>query len=255
MGGRAVRQCSITAKTGVVQPRISKKISDVVAINLLFISIIFCLTKRFFFATISTLKNPYLSPRFGLSVMPPKKRKKYDVDQRKFVEVWQTSSTVKEAAERLGMPEAIVSSRASNYRIAGVNLKLMPKGRKGVDVKALNEFLEELARTQAEEKQKPDKVVRQIEDVLRAEYGAKHGRADIQVYRLNSSSIRIRIIDPDFATKDLEERENAIWPILKTLPEEVRADISFLLLLTPAERKTSFGSMEFDDPAPQPPPL
>jgi stress-induced morphogen len=99
---------------------------------------------------------------------------------------------------------------------------------------------------------KPGKDVQRILDTLQEHYKPEHPKAKIEAYRYNPASIRIRIIDPDFARKDLVERENMVWPLLEGLPEEIRADIIFLLLLTPKESKTSFGSMEFDHPTPAP---
>lgn len=99
-------------------------------------------------------------------------------------------------------------------------------------------------------RKKTDEYVKRIMDTLRAEYEPKHPKAKIEAYRYNPASIRVRIIDPDFAGKDLVARDEMVWPIVELLPEEVRAEITLLLLITPRERDTSFGSMEFDDPTP-----
>ena len=63
-------------------------------------------------------------------------------------------------------------------------------------------------------------------------------------------SIRVRIIDPDFAGVGLAERHDAVWKLSDPLPEEVLSHLSGLLLLTPAEKKTSFANVEFDHPIP-----
>jgi len=97
---------------------------------------------------------------------------------------------------------------------------------------------------------KIDKRVQRILEVLRRKYGAEHSKAKIEAYRYNSASIRIRIIDPDFAGKDLVERDNGVAPILEELPEEIQSEITVLLLITPQERKRSPMSLEFDDPLP-----
>jgi hypothetical protein len=97
---------------------------------------------------------------------------------------------------------------------------------------------------------KTDKFVQRILETLRTGYGEKHPKATIEAYRYNPASIRVRIIDPEFRDKDILEREEVVDRILETLPEEVRAEITILLLLTPKERQTSLGSMEFDDPTP-----
>src|SRR5438034_14013 len=89
----------------------------------------------------------------------------------------------------------------------------------------------------------------QILRELREKYLPAHDRAQIKVYRYNSTSIRIRILDPDFAGKSIVEREEMVWPILDALPDEIVQDISILLLLTPEERNSSFLSQEFDTPS------
>jgi stress-induced morphogen len=100
---------------------------------------------------------------------------------------------------------------------------------------------------------KQDRRVQQILDML-AEYRQAHPSAEIDAHRENVVSIQIRIIDPDFEGVDWIDRERDIWPILEKLPEDVRADITLLLLLTPAETKTSPANMEYEDPIPSPMP-
>lgn len=97
--------------------------------------------------------------------------------------------------------------------------------------------------------------VQQILDVL-TEYRRAHPKAKIDAYRHSPGSLRIRIIDPDFQGVDWGDREHEVWPLLEKLPEDVQADITFLLLLTPVEKKTSwaFANMEYEDPIPSPMP-
>jgi len=96
----------------------------------------------------------------------------------------------------------------------------------------------------------PDKTVNTIEEKLRAEYCGQHPQARVDVKRYNSVSVRIRVIDPDFATVSRTERDNVVWAILDSLPDKVRADITLLVLLTPSEAKTSIMNLEFEDPLP-----
>jgi hypothetical protein len=96
---------------------------------------------------------------------------------------------------------------------------------------------------------KPDAEVSQVLDVL-SSYEQAHPRAMIEGRRQNPVAIRVRIIDPDFEGIDLVDREDEIWPLLQKLPEEVFANLTMLLLLTPEESTHSFASMEFDDPIP-----
>lgn len=96
---------------------------------------------------------------------------------------------------------------------------------------------------------KMDDIVRQIADVLK-DYEMQHPRAQIDLYRQNPASVRIRIIDPDFAGADESERQDAVWAVLDHLPEETQSDISMLVLLAPAETSRSMANLEFDDPVP-----
>lgn len=94
-----------------------------------------------------------------------------------------------------------------------------------------------------------DQYSEQIRNLLTREYLAHHPKAVIDAYRYNSVSVRVRIVDSDFAGKDTAEREEMVWPILKALPDRVVQDISILLLLTPEERTSSFLSQEFETPS------
>ena len=83
-----------------------------------------------------------------------------------------------------------------------------------------------------------------------AKYESQHPRAEFEGYRQNSVSIRIRIVDPDFAGVSRTDRHNAVWRVLDELPEEIQSHLSTILLLTPDEKKKSFANSEFDDPIP-----
>ena len=94
-----------------------------------------------------------------------------------------------------------------------------------------------------------DEVIDQIIDVLRR-YEADHPQAQVDLYRQNLVSVRLRIIDPDFAGELKSQRHRLVWQYLESLPEEVQSDISTLLVLTPEELPRSFGNFEFEDPVP-----
>ena len=94
-----------------------------------------------------------------------------------------------------------------------------------------------------------DPILRQIVNAL-DEYEKAHPRAKIEAYRQNSVSVRIRILNPEFAGRRRAEREEEVWAFLNRLPEDAVAEISLLLLLTPEEARNSFASSEFDDPIP-----
>jgi len=93
----------------------------------------------------------------------------------------------------------------------------------------------------------PDESLKQIVKVLK-KYNAAHPQAEVEVYRQNSVSVRVRVIDAHFEGKSRAAREEELWKLLEQLPEEVVSEISLLLLLTPEEAKKSFASMEFDNP-------
>ena len=97
--------------------------------------------------------------------------------------------------------------------------------------------------------ERPDKVLRRIARAL-DEYAASHPEADVELYRQNSVSVRIRVIAPEFRGRGRAEREDELWQVLDRLPEEVETEISLLLMLTPEEAKTSFANLEFDNPIP-----
>jgi hypothetical protein len=92
-----------------------------------------------------------------------------------------------------------------------------------------------------------DADLKRIREAL-SEHKRLHRNATIDIQRLNSVSIRIRIIDPDFKGLDLVERDNQLWKILDKLPEDVLSQISLLLLLSPEETKKSLANLEFERP-------
>ena len=94
-----------------------------------------------------------------------------------------------------------------------------------------------------------DEVIEQIGTALH-DYEAVHPQAQIDLYRQNPVSVRVRIIDPDFAGQGKPLRNQVAWRYLEPLPDDVQSDISTLLLLTPEETETSFANFEFDDPIP-----
>jgi len=96
---------------------------------------------------------------------------------------------------------------------------------------------------------RPDPVLRQIASALN-DYQAKHPLAEIEAYRQNSVSVRIRIINPEFRDKSRGDREDTVWAHLNALPEEVASEISLLLLLTEEEARRSLANADFDDPIP-----
>lgn len=96
---------------------------------------------------------------------------------------------------------------------------------------------------------RPDRVLKDIVKALE-KFASRHPNAEIEAYRQNSASVRIRVINPEFNGLTRAVREEELWDSLNELPDETVAEISLLLLLTPAEAQKSFASLEFDDPIP-----
>ncbi|MDR3635655.1 MAG: hypothetical protein P4L84_17770 [Isosphaeraceae bacterium] len=94
-----------------------------------------------------------------------------------------------------------------------------------------------------------DEVIDRIMEALRA-YEADHPHAQIDLYRQNTVSVRVRIIDPDLAGRNKVDRSKEAWKYLNALPDEIQADLSALILLTPDETRMSFANLEFEDPVP-----
>jgi len=93
---------------------------------------------------------------------------------------------------------------------------------------------------------------RQVEEVLR---GA--GFQQVDAYRYNSASIRVRVIDARFEGRSRADRDAMIEPHLKHLPERTQADIMNLYTFAPSELeqtpktfKDFVLNAEFDDPSP-----
>jgi stress-induced morphogen len=94
-----------------------------------------------------------------------------------------------------------------------------------------------------------DAVIEQIKSALHA-YHKGHPAARIDLYRQNPASVRLRIIDPDFAGLSRVDRHARVWKYLEPLSEDDQADISMLVLLTPDETGRSSANLEFEDPVP-----
>src|SRR5947199_7387749 len=91
---------------------------------------------------------------------------------------------------------------------------------------------------------KPDTALKQIGAALKP-YAAAHPEAVIELYRYSNVSVRVRIVDPDLAEARRRDRGKEIWKLFDDLPEEVRADVTMLVLLTPEEKPAWIGSFVF----------
>lgn len=75
---------------------------------------------------------------------------------------------------------------------------------------------------------------------------------ETEVYRYNSASIRVRIVDERFKGKSASERDAMVEPHLARLPEDTQADITMLLLLAPDEIEEAphnLVNLEFEHPS------
>jgi len=96
---------------------------------------------------------------------------------------------------------------------------------------------------------KTDETLEQIKSCLER-YQKDHPQAEISLYRQNSVSIRIRLIDPRFEKMSRADRSDSVWTYFEALSEEVQSDITMLVLLTPSEKRRSLANLEFEDPVP-----
>ena len=82
-------------------------------------------------------------------------------------------------------------------------------------------------------------------------YSAAHPRAVVEAYRRGKYLVRVRVTDPGFAGRTREDRYDAVWEYLRHLDEDVLGDIHMIICVTPEERPTSLGSLDFDNPVPE----
>ena len=95
---------------------------------------------------------------------------------------------------------------------------------------------------------KQDEDTAELVKILQENYLSRHPEARIDVYRYNSASIRVRIIDPIFRTRNITRRDHEVWKILKKhASEDLLEQLSVVLLLAPEELTTSLMNREFDD--------
>ncbi|MEI8372269.1 MAG: hypothetical protein WCJ35_05455 [Planctomycetota bacterium] len=96
---------------------------------------------------------------------------------------------------------------------------------------------------------KVDPILIVIANALTA-YEKAHPKADIVIFRQNSVSARVRIVDPELGGISKADRHDLVWEYLSTLPDEIQNEVSVLLLLAPEETAVSFANFEFEHPIP-----
>src|SRR5436190_2128972 len=92
---------------------------------------------------------------------------------------------------------------------------------------------------------------RKVEDLLRLDFD------QVDCYRYNSATIRVRVIDPRFEGMPREKRDAMVEQCLDKLSPETQRDIVTLFTFAPSELErtaTTFReymlNTEFDDPSP-----
>src|SRR5436309_7218781 len=95
-----------------------------------------------------------------------------------------------------------------------------------------------------------DELVERVKKVL-DDYEQQQPGGCASLYRHNSASIRVRIVDDRFDGLSRAARHDQVWKfIADRLNDDDIQEISVLLLLSPKEQQTTFMNSEFDDPVP-----
>lgn len=95
---------------------------------------------------------------------------------------------------------------------------------------------------------KSDAYVKKIKDALN-EYEEAHPGAQAELYRQNTASIRVRIIDKQFTKMSKAQRHEMVLTFLaERLNQDTLQELSVLLLLAPTETESSFMNFEFEHP-------
>jgi hypothetical protein len=93
-----------------------------------------------------------------------------------------------------------------------------------------------------------DREVQALKGALDA-YEYEHPEAQVELYRHNPASIRLRVIDRHFMGMPKSQRHAEIWEYLaKRVSDDAMAELSVVLTLAPAELETSIMNAEFDKP-------
>jgi stress-induced morphogen len=96
---------------------------------------------------------------------------------------------------------------------------------------------------------KSDEIIERIMAALRP-YLDHHPHAEIDLYRQNSVSVRVRIIDSAFLGMSRADRSDKVWKYFEGLIDDDQSEISSLILLTPDETEQSIANFEFNNPVP-----
>lgn len=99
---------------------------------------------------------------------------------------------------------------------------------------------------------KRTRETRKVENVLQ-----RGGFEQVDAYRYNSASIRLRVIDKRFEGLSLARRDGMVEPFIAQLPEKTQGDIITLCTFAPKELRPKSGisrqllqNSEFENPSP-----
>jgi stress-induced morphogen len=92
---------------------------------------------------------------------------------------------------------------------------------------------------------KKDSKLQRIGEALQR-YVDAHPEAKIDLFRRHTYSAPVRIVDPRFEKMGFIRRHKSVWQYLDSVPEDILMLVRIKALITPAEKKDSFGSREFD---------
>jgi stress-induced morphogen len=95
-----------------------------------------------------------------------------------------------------------------------------------------------------------DKLLLDIKAAL-DQYEHDFPGSEASLYRQNSGSIRVRVVDDRFGGMSEANRDDAVVSYLaQRLPEDTLQEISILVLLPRRDLASSFMNLEFNDPTP-----
>ena len=78
-------------------------------------------------------------------------------------------------------------------------------------------------------------------------YAAEHPEARTEVFRLDWTTVWIRVVDPDLAAVDDFGRVSFVWKYIRELPDPIPGHIGRTVPVLPEQVDTHVTSMLFDD--------
>ena len=93
-----------------------------------------------------------------------------------------------------------------------------------------------------------DRYVSALKNALE-EYEKQMPGATADVYRQNSASVRIRVVDQHFGGMSKADRHEELWKFLEArVDRDVLEEVSVLLPLAPSELERSLANIDFEHP-------